>query len=339
MSKERIGIGVIGLGHWGPNHLRIFNTIESAHVVIGSDLSVERRAAMQKLYPAVIFSQEAHDVISHPQVQAVVIATPVAFHYPLAKAAMEAGKHVLLEKPMCLNLEEARDLLKIRQATNKVLMHGHIFLHNPGIRYLKDSVSHGDFGNIQYLDATRTNLGPIRKDVNVVSDLAAHEFSIFDTIFGKMPRWISAVGSRILQTSREDVAFISMEYPGGALAHVHVSWLHPQKIRHLTVVGDKKMVVWDDLNSTEPVRVYDKGLAEEPYYNSFGEFKTVLRDQDVLIPKINAAEPLKIQNENFLKKIISGDTSVGDAESGLRVMQCLIAANQSLAQEGKRIYL
>ncbi len=340
MAQEKtVKLGVIGLGHWGPNHVRVFSQCPGAEVRVCADLSEDRRRHLSKFYPAMRMTADAGEVIRATDLDAVVIATPAMTHFAVAKAALLAGKHVLLEKPMCASLEEARELLALRQKAGTVLMHGHVFLYNRGIQYVKESISHGDFGKIQYLDATRTNLGPIRTDVNVIQDLAAHEFAIFDYLFGGLPNWISASGSRLLGTPYEDVAFLSIEYGDGVLAHVHVSWLHPQKIRSMTIVGDKRMVVWEDKDA-EPVRIYDKGVAEEPFYDSFGEFHQLrLRDADIVIPKLSVGEPLRLQAESFLSLVRGGSQPAGQAEAGLRVMQCLEAANRSLRQKGQRVYL
>lgn len=340
MTRNRpIGIGIIGLGHWGPNHLRVFHEAEHTKVVICADSSESRRNTVQKRYRDVAFTAKAEDIFSCPEIDAVIIATPTHTHYALAKQALMAGKHLLLEKPMCALLEEAKELSALAEKNGKVLMNGHVFIYNRGIQFIKEGLSHGDFGKLQYLDARRTNLGPIRRDVNVIQDLAAHEFAIFDYFFEAVPLWVQAAGSCVLGTSHEDVAFLSMEYPGGILAHVQVSWLHPQKIRSLTLVGQKRMVFWNDMEPAEPIRIYDKGIMEEPYYDSFGEFQMRLRDADVLIPKVYLEEPLRLEAEAFLNAVRSGHHNRAQTESGIRVMRCLEAANRSLKEEGKRIPL
>jgi predicted dehydrogenase len=218
-----------------------------------------------------------------------------------------------------------------------VLVHGHVFLYNAGIRYLRDGLSRGQFGDVQYLHAERTNLGPIRHDVNVVEDLATHEITIFDYLFGRSPNWASAAGSCLLGTPREDVAFVTLAYGESKLAHVHASWLNPRKVRTITVVGTKRMVVWDDMQPLESIRVYDKGLMEEPYYDSFGEFQLRLRDADIIIPKLSMQEPLKAQADGFIRRLADGVKTPSEAESGVRVMACLDAIQQSLREQGRRV--
>jgi predicted dehydrogenase len=277
-------------------------------------------------------------VFARRDVDAVVIATPARTHFELASAALAAGKHVLLEKPMCTSMSDARGLLDGAHAANRVLMHGHVFVYNSGIRYIRDGLQRGDFGAAQYVHATRTNLGPIRQDVNVVEDLGTHELTIFDYLFGRAPNWVSATGSRLLGTDREDVAFVTLEY-GSTLANMHVSWLNPQKVRTITLVGSQRMVVWNDTQPIEPVRVYDKGLMDEPYYDSFGEFHLRLRDGDVVIPKIPSQEPLRVQADAFIRRVTTGEQTPSDDVTGLRLVACLDAIRESLKHEGRRVAL
>jgi predicted dehydrogenase len=185
--------------------------------------------------------------------------------------------------------------------------------------------------------ATRTNLGPIRPDVSVVEDLATHELTIFDYLFGRVPNWVSAAGGRLLGTDREDVAFVTLEYGDAMLAHAHVSWLNPQKVRSITLVGTHRMVVWDDMQPTEPVRVYDKGVKEEPYYDSFGEFQLRLRDGDIVMPKINSQEPLRTQAEAFVRRLTTGEPTSSEGMAGVRVVACLEAIRESLNADGRRV--
>jgi predicted dehydrogenase len=339
MGEPTLGIGVIGLGHWGPNYVRVFSQCPETRVVIGADLAESRRAYVGDLYRDVQVTDRAEDVIEHPDVEGVVIATPTRTHHALARAALVAGKDVLLEKPMCATLAEAEDLAEFAARTGRALVVGHVFVYNAGIEFVRERTARGEFGALQYVHAARTNLGPIRYDVNVVHDLATHELTIFDYLFGALPRWASANGSRVLGTDREDVAFIALEYPGGVLAHVHVSWLDPQKTRMLTLVGDRRMVVWNDVDAGEPVRIYDKGVMEEPYYDSFGEFQFALRDADILIPKVKLREPLRQQAEAFIRRVRDGVPSRSEADAGVRVMRALAAIDESLRTDGRRVSL
>ena len=332
-----VGIGVIGLGHWGPNHVRVFGQTAGARVVVAADPSADRRRHVSNLYRDVELVETAEAVVARDDVDAVVIATPARTHFELASAALEAGKHVLLEKPMCTAIADARALFEIARRTGRALVHGHVFVYNTGVRYIKEGLRRGDFGVPQYVHATRTNLGPIRSDVNVVEDLATHEITIFDYLFDRPPNWVSATGSRLLGTEREDVAFVTLEYGESTLAHVHVSWLNPQKVRTLTLVGSRRMVVWDDMEPVEPVRVYDKGVMEEPYYDSFGEFQLRLRDGDIVIPKVTSQEPLKVQADAFVRRLTSGESTASESASGVRLVACLDAIRESLAAHGRRV--
>lgn len=338
VKVEPIGIGVIGLGHWGPNHVRTFSQLEGARVVMCADLAEKRRAHVARLYRDVALVSDADQVFGCGDVDAVVIATPTRTHFALAQRAMLAGKHVLLEKPMCTSIEEAEVLADLSVKAGVTLMNGHVFVYNRAVQYLRERSVRGDFGHLQYVHATRTNLGPIRSDVDVVQDLAVHEVTIYDYLFGKMPDWVQAAGICPLGTPREDVAFITMGY-GEILAHAHVSWLHPQKVRTLTLVGDKRMVFWNDMDTLEPIRIYDKGVTDEPYYDTFGEFQLRLRDADILIPKISLEEPLRVQALAFMARVTHGTPSLSEGESGLRVMRCLEGIRYSLKHEGKRVRL
>jgi predicted dehydrogenase len=336
-TGKLVGIGVIGLGHWGPNHVRVFGQTAGARVVVAADPSADRRRHVSNLYRDVELVETAQAVLARDDVDAVVIATPARTHFELASAALEAGKHVLLEKPMCTAIEDARALFELARRTGRALVHGHVFVYNTGVRYIKDGLRRGDFGVPQYVHATRTNLGPIRPDVNVVEDLATHEITIFDYLFDRAPNWVSATGSRLLGTEREDVAFVTLEYGDSTLAHVHVSWLNPQKVRTLTLVGSRRMVVWDDMEPVEPVRVYDKGVMEEPYYDSFGEFQLRLRDGDIVIPKVTSQEPLKVQADAFVRRLTSGESTASESASGVRLVACLDAIRESLHAQGRRV--
>ncbi len=334
-----LNIGVIGLGHIGPNHVRVFSQCENARVLFCADLDAKRREHIKKLYPSIEVLENSEEILQEKSVEAVVIATPTHTHHALTKHALESGKHVFLEKPMCLKYSQALELVELAKKNGRALVNGHILLYNQALMHIRQSILRGDYGNIQYLDTTRTNLGPIRDDINVIFDLATHEFATFDFIFGTLPEWISVSASRILGTPREDVAFISMQFPRHILAHTHVSWLHPQKNRQFTLVGDKKMVVWNDMDIAEPVKVYDKGIAEEPYYDSFSHFQMCLRDADLHVPKINLSEPLLLQAQSFVRRVLDGDPTPAEAESGLRVMKYIESCMESLKNDGKRVYL
>jgi predicted dehydrogenase len=296
-----VGIGLIGCGHWGSNHLRVFNQLPASRVCVAADGDGERLEEVRQRFPGTQTAARHEAVLRHPEVQAVVVATPVATHYALAKEALLAGKDVLVEKPITTTAAEAGELAALAERLGRILMCGHIFLFNAGVRKVRQYVADGTLGRVYYMAATRTNLGPLRHDVNALYDLGSHDVSIFHYLLGARPREVAAWGASYLRHDHEDVAFACLEYPDRTLCHMHVSWLNPRKERTLVVVGDKKMVVWDDTDALEAVRLYDKGLMREPHYDSFGQFQLVLRDADILIPKLEAEEPLKVQNRHFLE--------------------------------------
>jgi len=331
-----INIGVIGCGHWGPNHIRVLSRNKESNVLACVDSDKKRLAVIKAAYPETKILTDYRLIINDKKIDAVVIATPTKTHFDIAKECLEAGKHVLCEKPLSYTVSQAKRLFEISKRRKKTLMVGHVFLFNAGIRKLREYINNGILGKIYCIYSTRTNLGPIRSDVNVIYDLAPHDISIFSYLLGTRPSDVQVRAQHFLQKNIEDVAFISLSYPDRIIANIHVSWLDPQKVRKITIVGDKKMVVWDDLNNFEPVKLYDKGIVEEPYYKDFGEFHLLLKESDVLIPKINLNEPLKAQDEYFLDCLKNKKTpEFGSALSGLEVVEILDMINKEL-EDGKK---
>ncbi len=322
-DKKRIG--VIGCGQWGPNQIRTFFFHPHAEVVRVCDADTRRLDAMKNLYRSVQVTTRYQDVTQAADIDAVVITTPVSSHFAIAQDALLHGKDVLCEKPLTHTSAEARDLVKIAQDKKLILMVGHVFLFNPGIVKLKEVVDSKELGQTYYLHAERTNLGPVRKDVNSVFDLASHDIAIFNFLLGARPKVVSAVGRGYLQPQVEDVAFVSLEYPGGVMAHIHVSWLDPKKVRQITVVGSKKMATWNDLASTGPVEIFSKRIEREPYYKDYGEFHLLAKDGEVVIPAVKAEEPLKRQAEHFMNSILHRTQPIADGKNGLEVVETLEA--------------
>jgi predicted dehydrogenase len=331
-----INVGLIGYGHWGPNHARIFNGQPDSRVVAVADRDEGRLQAAGDLIPFVSTMRDHRALLDHPEVDAVVIATPLTTHYGLVKEALQAGKDVLVEKPICYTALEAQDLCDLAQQSNRILMCGHVFLFNAGINRLRQYVQDGTLGRVYYMAATRTNLGPLRTDSNALYDLGSHDVSIFHYLLDSRPSEGVAWGEKFLQRDLEDVVFACLEYPGRVLCHMHVSWLNPRKERTLVVVGDKKMVVWDDMQSLESIRLYDKGLMQEPYYDSFGQFQLVLRDADILIPKLPAVEPLKAQDIHFFDCVRERKRPLSDGAFARDVVKALEALQRSLHRGGAR---
>jgi len=337
-SHQRLlGIGVIGCGHWGPNHVRVFNELDRSIVRGCADLNRSRLARVHSRFPGLRTTTDYRSLLSDDDIDAVVIATPTATHATIARQALEAGKHVLVEKPLCTNCDDALELAALAKAKALVLMVGHVFLFNSGIIKLRELIAAGTLGRIHYLDAVRTNLGPVRGDVNALYDLGTHDLSIFNYLLGAVPTAVSAQGSCISQKTIEDVCFATVQYPDGTLAHLHVSWLNPRKVRTLTAVGSSKMAHWDDVDQQDTLRLYDKGLDEPPYYDSFGEFQYLLRSADVHVPAIRRTEPLLKQAEAFTAWVLDGSPKGPDAMDGWLVVKTLEAAMKSMRHGGALI--
>lgn len=332
-----INIGIIGLGYWGPNYLRIFSQLDGCHLGAASDKDSKRLAAFSKNYPSVRFFSDYGKMLENEILDAVVIATPTTTHFSIAKEVLEEGSHVLLEKPLAMTKRECAALCSTARQHKKILMVGHTFLYNSCVDWIRHFVRQGHAGKVYYLHAQRTNLGPIRHDVGALVDLAPHDISMFLHILGKDPASVSARGSAFLHHKREDVAYLHLEFKDGTMAHVHVSWLEPRKVRQLTVIGDKKMIVFDDVNLSEPVRIFDKGVTKSKEYRTFGEFQMILRDGDIVVPKIKLTEPLREQCKAFLSAVNSGKPPASDGIFGLKVVRVLEAAMKSLKSGGKAV--
>jgi predicted dehydrogenase len=308
--------------------------VEGCEVARVCDSAEPRLALARRQFPGIKTTRDPQSITAADDIDAVVVATPVQSHYPLVRQALEAGKDVLCEKPLALTSAEARALCRIARKRRRILMVGHVFLYNPGTLHLKEAIDRGELGRIYYMDAVRTNLGPVRSDVGVVYDLASHDISIFNFLLGSRPRSVSVVGGAFLQRGIEDIAFLTLTYPKGVICHVHTSWLNPRKVRQLTVVGDRKMAVWDDMNNLEPVRYYDKGVLPKNY-SSFGEFHMILRDGAITTPKIKLFEPLLRQDQAFVDCLRSRRSPAASGGFGSDIVRVLEAARKSLSRGGR----
>lgn len=333
-NMRQVRIGVIGCGHWGPNHIRVFSELADCEVVACADLSTDRLGKMKQRFPQIETTTDHHDILDNDNIDAVIICTPTATHAAIAKECLQSGKHVLVEKPICTNPANALELGRLAESKNLILMVGHIFVFNNGVRKLRELIASDHLGRVHYLDAVRTNLGPIRGDVNALYDLATHDISIFNYLLDATPVRVSATGRCYTQRNIEDVCFATLEYPDGTLGHIHVSWLNPRKVRTLTVIGDRKMGHWDDVNPFDTLRIYDKGVAEEPYYDSYGEFQYLLRSGDVHMPSFHRTEPLVNQAVAFRDSIVGGELIGPGYRDGMNVAQVLEAACQSMRENG-----
>ncbi len=300
-----------------------------------------RLEAVQRSFPKVATTADYRDILKNPDIDAVCIAAPTDTHFDLSKESLEAGKHVLCEKPLSLRPEECRELESLACAKERFLMVGHVFVFNHGIIALKDYIDSGELGHIQYAYSRRTNLGPFRYDVNALWDLAPHDISIFNYLFGSRPLNVSGRGQRYLSDKLEDVAFANLEYPDKVMADIHVSWLDPKKIRQITIVGDKKMLIWDDLDNVGPIKIYDKHVERtQRYYESYGEFQLMSREGSITIPNIGFGEPLKAQDQYFIECLVKAEPpALADAARGADVVEALCAIQQSIDDNGMPVAL
>lgn len=328
-------INCIGLGHWGPNLTRAIATNPLACVGTVCDLDEARMNLVLRNIPSIRKStSDPIAAIEDPAADAVVIATPTRTHYELVKLALEAGKHVLVEKPLALNLHEAEELADLAESKGLILAVGHVFLFNKGVLAIRDLIRSGELGGINYIFSTRTNLGPVRTDCNALWDLASHDLSIINFWLEATPVSVTARGQSFLNPPVEDVVVANYTYPGGVLACVHASWLNPSKVREITVVGQKKMAIFDDMNLDAPVRIFSKTIdmpRESDYVDSYGSFlMNVVQHGDVLIPHLAGVEPVAKQIDHFIDCILTGKTPVNSALIATEVVRELVAAETSM---------
>lgn len=334
---ERMKLAVIGTGYWGPNLLRNFSDDPRVDVKLICDLDKSRAQNISARYRNLEVTTQVDDVALNPDINGVVICTPTNTHYEIAKRCLENNKHLFIEKPMATTSEECRDLIRIARKRNRKLMVGHIFLYNPAVQYVKGLVDRNELGEIIYIYGKRVNLGPFRKDVNALWDLAPHDIAILNYWLGNAPLSAHAVGIEHLNPPLHDVVFLSLKYPNNVVASLHVSWLDPRKVRQIVVVGTKKMVVFDDMDPTGPIHIYDKTVTTtgpKPITDTIQAFKAVIQEGDLVIPKIPQGEPLRNECRQFVDWILEGKTPISTGENGLEVVQVLEAATRSLNNSG-----
>jgi predicted dehydrogenase len=326
---------LLGYGYWGPNLARNLHQRLGTDWLACVDVDPERRAEVARRYPWVRPLDEVGAALADPLIDAVVIATPARTHAGLAARVLEAGKHVLVEKPLALSTAEAVALTRQAERAGRVLMVGHTFEYNPAVTKMRALLESCELGDLWYLHSQRVNLGRIQSDINALWSIGPHDVSICNFLVGAAPRWVSARGARYLHTELEDVVFATLGYDGGVLAHLHVSWLDPSKVRRTTVVGSRRMVVFDDLDSEAKLRVYDKGA--DPVQGGYGEYQFRLRTGDIHVPRTELTEPLALELEHFLECCASGARPRSDGWSGARVVAALEAAQQSLDKGGQQV--
>jgi predicted dehydrogenase len=336
---NQLTVAVIGCGYWGGNYVRLFSELPETQVVAVCDQRPECLEKVGKRFPNVILTQSVDELLTLPNIDAVIICTYASSHYQIASQCLEAGKHVLLEKPMTTNVADAEKLIDLAEARGLTLMVGHIYLYNAGIRKIKSLVDQGNMGQLYYLYGQRTNLGPIRYDVNAVWDLAPHDISIMNYLLNSTPEWVSAVGHCALRNSREDVGFISLGYPNNVVCSIHVSWADPDKVRQIVVVGSTQRVVFNDLNPQEPIRIFEKGLVPSPATpTSFGE-QYAIRNGDIISPNVGLSEPLKEQCLHFVDCVQHHKRPLTDGCNGRDVVRVMVAIEESVKRKGAPVEL
>ncbi len=328
-----------GFGYWGPNLVRNLSQAQNAELRIVCDASSSRLDHLRRLYPEVTASSRFEDLIETPELDAVVIATPVRLHYEMAKAALNAGKHVFIEKPIARTASEAEELLELAERKGKILMVGHTFLFSPAVRRMKEIIEAGDIGEVQYVAARRLNLGLFQKDINVAWDLAPHDISILLHVLGESPLSVSCLGSSTITRGIEDVTMMNLTFRKNRCAFIHNSWLDPKKVRQMTVVGSRRMIVYDDTEPLEKLRIYDTRVEAPPHYDSFAEFTYSYHYGDVHVPYIKQDEPLKLECQHFVDCIRLGSVPLSDGRLGLGVVRILEAASESLRLKGASVNL
>jgi predicted dehydrogenase len=329
-------VALIGFGYWGPNLARNLQSLAGSRWRYLVDLSPERRERAARLHPQVHVTEDLDKVLADDEVSAVVVATPAATHAPLARRALEAGKHVMVEKPLALASVDAVALATLADQRGQVLMVGHTFEYVPAVRRMKELIDAGEIGDLLYLHSQRLNLGRIQSDINAFWSIGPHDISIANFLIGADPEWVSARGARYLNESVEDVTFVTVGYPGGILAHMHVSWLDPSKTRKTTVVGKDKMLVYDDIDADAKLKVYDKG-ADRLDSDSYGAYQYRLRDGEMHVPRLEMVEPLATELKHFLDCTITGERPRTDGWNGARVVAVLEAADKSLKADGAKV--
>src|SRR3972149_1405137 len=325
---KNIKTAIVGLGYWGPNLLRNFSDIKDYKIIYGCDLLTSNLDKFTSIYPFVKFTNKFEDILKDTNVDLIAIATPLSTHFKLAEKALKAGKHVLLEKPMTENSKEASWLVKLAKQNNKILMVGYTFVYSEPIKKIKEILNKRNLGQVYYYDSTRINLGLIQSDVNVIWDLACHDFSIINYLFNKVPLVIQAFGSKFVNSKNEEIAHVIIKYEGNFTAHINVSWLSPVKIRTILIGGRRKMITFDDISPNEKVRIYNKSIDLTP--SQVTPFKPAYRSGDVVIPYLEQNESLKNELLHLSFCIKNNKKPITSGEEGVKILKMLEASDVSL---------
>lgn len=334
-----INIGVIGYGYWGPNLVRNFAELEGANVAAVADLDPKKLEVVKRRYPSAKVTTRVQELLEDPSIHAIAVATPVNTHYELGMAALRAGKHLWVEKPMTETIEQGNELVEEAQKRNLVLLVDHTFIYTGAVRKMHEIVKAGELGKMLYYDSVRVNLGLFQRDVNVISDLAVHDFAILDFLLGEHPVAVSASGINHFPGTPENLAFITLFYDSGLIAHCNVSWLAPVKVRQILVGGSKKMIVYDDLEPSEKLKIYDKGVSFTDDPAQIHEMRVGYRTGDMWAPKLDGTEALRVEGEHFVDCIRNGKTPESDGRFGVRVVELIEAATNSMRSRGETVYV
>jgi len=334
-----IEVAVVGAGHWGPNLIRNFDNHTRSRVRWIVDTDGERLRAAQARFPGATCATDVAQALADARVGAFVIATPTSTHAALTRAALESGRHVFVEKPLTTEATSARALSELAARSGLVLLVGHVFVHNPAVQWVKQRLAAGELGRLYYASSSRTNLGPIRSDVNVAWDLAAQDIAIFDYWLGTTAESVSAQGHSWLNGGNHDAVFATLRYPGEVLVHLQVSWLNPRKVRHITLVADQRMLTYDDSSPEEPIRIYDKRALpvspKDPFVDTYAAFRSQVHSGDITIPPVRMGEPLQLECMHFLDCIEDGRRPLTGGPEAVAVVETLEAIDRSLAARGR----
>lgn len=338
-KKPTVGVAIIGAGYWGPNFIRNLSTIPLADIRYVCDLDKKRLKKIQQLYPSIKTTTKFQDVLKDKKVLGVIIATPVRTHYPLAKMALEAGKNVLVEKPMTAKVSDAAELVELAQKKKKVLMVDHTFVYHPAVQKMRQLVVKKELGELFYFDSVRTNLGLFQNDTNVLWDLATHDLSIMDYLLDQNPSEIFAIGASHIRKDIENVVYVTVRYPGNLLGHIHVNWLAPVKLRMTLLSGYHKMIAYDDMEPIEKIKIYDRSIRYKQNLENISWSKYRYRVGNIESPHIGDEEALHVLCVHFLESILGGTKPITSGEAGLRIVTMLEAAQESLTKKGQPVSL
>ena len=334
-----VKIGIIGYGYWGPNLVRNFAETPGAEVAAVADLDMAKLAILQRRYPAIKVTTDFQDLLRDTSIDVIAVATPVSTHFELGMAALKAGKHLWLEKPMAETALQARKLVDEAERRQRVLIVDHTFIYTGAVRKMGEIIKNGDLGRVYYYDSTRVNLGLFQRDVSVISDLAVHDFSILEYLLGEHPVAVSASGTNHFPGTPENLAYITLFYESGTIAHTNVSWLAPVKVRQILIGGSKRMITYDDLEPSEKIKVYDKGISFTDDPAQIYQMRVGYRTGDMWAPRLDVTEALRVEGEHFLDCIEHGKVPETSGHLGLRVVEQIEAATSSMRGKGETVYL